>query len=312
MIIVLNRPQVFASTIEECSKMTNFSPTYFEIYDKSTAEKCNRLIYVRPFEWMILANVGKVMVINDTTFECPLSNTPAVVVPSVAHDDNYNFQNVCMTGDLSNIVLSYRSVAPIFVPFSIEDGQEPDKFTMLDALNLLFKEYITIDVNKNENSAELYHSTGTKLRKEAKINQVKMERMADYGNHTNLTHMIQSHYDEMYGGDNAQNDENNANYDTHDNLTDESHQERRFRREISNKAFIKTKLLKFHIPKKGKKIHYKKMDDLHQIIKKSKVKSANLTATTEAQNPPIVLLNNESPSLTSTISHNDIYEYNYE
>lgn len=160
-IIVLNRPNFIPETIEDASYQTRFSPTYFEIYDKSTEDMCNRLIIVRPFEWVILANVGQVIILNDTFFDCPLGNTPSVLVPSENPQtediqETINFRNVCLKGNFAQILIGYKSVPPVFVKFDIEDGQERNKFTILDALNILFKRYITMNpqidiMHKNEN-----------------------------------------------------------------------------------------------------------------------------------------------------------------
>lgn len=164
IIIVVNRPNFIPKTIEDISYQTRFSPTYFEIYDKSTDNVCNRLILVKPFEWVILANVGHVIILNDTIFECPIGDTPSVMVPSfnpqIADvEESINFRNVCLKGNFAQILISYQTVAPVFVKFDIEDGQEPNKFTILDALNILFKNYITMDpeidiFHKNSNRAD--------------------------------------------------------------------------------------------------------------------------------------------------------------
>jgi hypothetical protein len=140
-----------SQTINEASEATQLKSTAFEIYDRSTEDYCNRLIVVKPFDWFIWAIGGQVWLLNDTNLEAPLGMTSATKIPNINNDD-YTFETRNLNVQLSDIFDSYREVTevgklrPVRIEFKLEDLQsQPKRFTVLDALNYLFREYITMD-----------------------------------------------------------------------------------------------------------------------------------------------------------------------
>lgn len=150
--------------------MTQFGVTEFIIYDKSDYEngnnvdretnddnpdaQCNRLICVKPFDWYIWAKNGRVYILNDTLYNCPLNTTPAVRVPGrheISTDEGprkmYDFNNVCLNMSFVDLVNAYTNNSKIVrVRFDIEElAEQKDKFTIFDALNYLFERFITMD-----------------------------------------------------------------------------------------------------------------------------------------------------------------------
>lgn len=148
------------------SDATKLGATYYEIYDRSTPEICDRLIIVQPFRWFIWAKNGLVYLLNATNQSCPITYTPSALVPGSVNleDTFYSFKSVCLYIVFNDIVESYKSNSiKAKLNFDIEEIQdEPKKFTILDALNDLFKNYITMDTV----NIQKVESQGTLSRKE--------------------------------------------------------------------------------------------------------------------------------------------------
>lgn len=119
------------------SKKTRFAPVYFEIYDQSTTEHCDRLIVVKPFNYYILAKNGEVWVLDSEMTECEAHEMSVSLAPFTDHGAWFN---TCSTTNLSSIVDGYQINAPVTVTVNIDKGT----FTVIDALNLLLKKYIEI------------------------------------------------------------------------------------------------------------------------------------------------------------------------
>lgn len=132
------------------------APTYYDIYDRSTETECDRLIIVKPFDWYIWAKNGLVYLLNATNENCPITYTPSTLVPASTNldDASYNFKSVCLYIVFNDVIESYKNNnIGIKVNFQIEEIQaQRNKFTILDALNDLFKNYITMD---KENAANV-------------------------------------------------------------------------------------------------------------------------------------------------------------
>jgi len=146
-IIIVNKPDIIERNVMKASEQTNFNPTYFEIYDKSTDTICDRIIIVQPFGWIIWAKAGFVYVINDTNYACPTATTPAIRIPTEIDITKsiYTFDSVCINIVLDSVLNGYRDVIAIKIPYEIEKlQQQPNKFTILDALNYLFTKYLTM------------------------------------------------------------------------------------------------------------------------------------------------------------------------
>lgn len=143
----------------EAEKSTRFEPTYFLIYDRSTQTECNRLIRVMPFNWLIWAINSDVYIIESTGATlCPPGTTPAIQVTS----DIYSMTSTCITVLFQSILNLYPD-QPIKVFYDITDSAVPNKFTVLDALNILFKSYITIEFKNTQTTSQVI-SLNTKVR----------------------------------------------------------------------------------------------------------------------------------------------------
>lgn len=146
-------------TLEECvskaSQMSEFNPTFFEIYSASDTE-CDRFIIVQPFGWYIWATSGKVYVLNQSSYECGFNQTPAVVIPSVGNTKTQSLQlnTVCLNILLSSLITSYKQKKGHIIYYDISKLQsEENKFTVIDALNFLFTKYITMTALSNTSIA---------------------------------------------------------------------------------------------------------------------------------------------------------------
>lgn len=122
---------------EESVKKSEFEPTIFKIYDKSSEAVCNRLIVVDPFHWYIWAVRGELYILNpEGGIRCQPNSTPAIRVYAT------QFVETCLTLDMNSILRSYTAnILPKIVPYTI-DGTT---FTIFSALNILMKDYVTFD-----------------------------------------------------------------------------------------------------------------------------------------------------------------------
>lgn len=127
----------FGQYVADAAKRSAFSPTEFHIYDKSTTERCDRLIIVRPFDWYIWAIGEQVYILNpEGSIRCDTGSTSAVKVLKT------QFLEVCLKIGYDSLLRGYTEGAmpSKIVPYDI-DGTT---FTVLSALNLLVKEYVTL------------------------------------------------------------------------------------------------------------------------------------------------------------------------
>lgn len=121
--------------IDEAARRAEYSPTIFKIYDKSTAEVCNRLIVVAPFDWYIWACRGELYILNpEGGIKCAANTTPAIqVLPD-------QFLETCLKLNLNSILDAYvNGHVPYVEPYEITTTT----FTILSALNILMKKFIT-------------------------------------------------------------------------------------------------------------------------------------------------------------------------
>ena len=179
-MIVINKPDIIEKNVMKASRQTQFNPTYFEIYDKSTKTICDRIIIVQPFSWIIWAKAGFVYVVNDTNYTCPTGTTPGIRIPTEVDTSKsiYTFDSVCINIVLDSILNGYRDVIPVKVPYDIEKlQQQPNKFTILDALNYLFTKYLTMlpDSVRNKNKVPMNILDET-ITKSFEIEKIKRNR----------------------------------------------------------------------------------------------------------------------------------------
>jgi len=123
-------------TINLATRNSQLHPTVFRIFDKSTPEHCDRFIVIKPFDWYVWAINGRVYIINiEGDTNCNPGTSPIIEV----HTDH--FTEGCLDISLNTLLEYYTSVCePIEKTYQIES----DTFTILSALNILFKEYIPL------------------------------------------------------------------------------------------------------------------------------------------------------------------------
>lgn len=117
-----------------------FKPNIFKIYDRSVGGVCDRLIVVEPFSWFIWACRGELYILNpERGIKCGADSTPAVrVLPN-------QFVETCLYLDYQSLLSMYmlEGQTPTIVPYEFEGTT----FTVLSALNILMKKYLTFDTD---------------------------------------------------------------------------------------------------------------------------------------------------------------------
>lgn len=138
-IWVKNKEVNIGGIVDHAALDAAFNSNVFIIRDKSSNSVCNRLITVRPFDWTLWACRGELYILNpEGGIQCSAGHTPAVKV----YADQ--FVETCLTLSYDTIISSYskNNGARIkHVPYEIEGPT----FTILTALNVLAKDWITFD-----------------------------------------------------------------------------------------------------------------------------------------------------------------------
>lgn len=118
---------------------SEFSPTHFRIYDKSNDTVCNRLIIVEPFNWYLWASNDEFYILNpESPRHCTHNTTPAIQVLE------HQFVEVCLTMNYDSVVSSYtQNTSPVIIEYSIDS----ERFTIIDAINLLMKSWVKFEPN---------------------------------------------------------------------------------------------------------------------------------------------------------------------
>lgn len=116
--------------------------TVFVIHDRSTETVCDRLVVVRPFDWYVWACRGHLYILNpEGGIRCSQGHTPAVQVYADDH-----LVETCMTMSYEAIRNVYAGAKTKTIPYKIEGST----FTVLTALELLAKKWITFDHHDNK------------------------------------------------------------------------------------------------------------------------------------------------------------------
>lgn len=165
---------IFNRAIDE----SEFKPTVFKIYDKSSVDVCDRLIVIEPFNWVVWACRGNLYVLNpEGGIICGSSSTPAIHITST------KFIETCLKLNYFSIKDGYMNdVEPTIVPYTIENN----RFTILTALNILVTKYITFNVNI-ESESKLYHPSLPKQ----KLSLYKLLNKRDTGRILNPTEIVE-------------------------------------------------------------------------------------------------------------------------
>jgi len=143
---------VLSKMTTTASNKTNLITTHFKIYDYSpSTEVCHKYIIVEPFGWSILAKNGKVYIINeayDASLGCSAIQTPAVILPSLFTGDPKVdvFKTICLNESFLDLHDWYvENKIPHIKYF---DLTTMEKFTILDAVNILVNGTITMTLDK--------------------------------------------------------------------------------------------------------------------------------------------------------------------
>lgn len=129
---------------------SEFNPTVFSIYDRSTQTQCDRLIRVRPFDWYIWAIRGDLFILNpEGAIHCSTGTTPAVQVFAES------FVETCLSSNYDTILNRYLHLPATQIEYTIKEN---DTFTILSALNILVDGWITfttefVTTNNNNTTA---------------------------------------------------------------------------------------------------------------------------------------------------------------
>lgn len=120
--------------VDRAASESSFSPTVFRIYDRSSADICDRLICIMPFDWWVWACRGELYILNpEGGIKCATGNTPAVRVFSD------QFVEVCLSLEYDSLLSGYTTLPCKIVPYKITTSV----FTILSALNILVKRWVT-------------------------------------------------------------------------------------------------------------------------------------------------------------------------
>ncbi|ABO45420.1 unknown [Gryllus bimaculatus nudivirus] len=135
--------------INEAVNSSEYSPTVFLIYDKSSSNNCNRLIQILPFDWYVWAIQGELYILNaEGIYSCPPDNTASIRV----FEDQ--FVETCLGINYDNLLQTYKRLPYVSVPYEITSTT----FTIFSALNILVKKYVTFyGVIQNNAFIQLHH-----------------------------------------------------------------------------------------------------------------------------------------------------------
>lgn len=169
-IIFQNRLNFAGKIADVYWRATAFEPTRFIVYDKSRSgdvgSTCNRMIVVQPFDWIIVADDGKVFVV-DNNVECEANETPVLIPPLSNRDpDTGRFYPACLQFTVSSLLSLYQQdprTKIYVVPYDVERVQSaPGVLTALDCLQYLGREgFITQYFGNDANAVRVRMRRGT-------------------------------------------------------------------------------------------------------------------------------------------------------
>lgn len=139
-LILLKKKIGISKAIDEADEKSAFSPTIFKIYDRSTINKCDRLILIEPFDWYLWAIRDELYILNpeSSNLQCGNGSTPVVQVFA------NHFLETCLNIDMITIIDKYTKnvdILPKHIPYTIDK----QTFTIFTAINILVKDWITFN-----------------------------------------------------------------------------------------------------------------------------------------------------------------------
>lgn len=140
IVYVVNKRKNIGDAVNMAVDGSMFSPTRFVIYDKSTETKCDRLITILPFEWYVWAVRDELYILNpEGATHCEPNMIPVVQVI-----DN-TFKMTCINLELDTLLKHYKETGVTKIVNYEITGK---KFTIMTALNILVKDWVTYDTKK--------------------------------------------------------------------------------------------------------------------------------------------------------------------
>lgn len=140
IVFVVNKRKNIGDAVNAAVDGSMFSPTRFVIYDRSTETKCDRLITILPFEWYLWAVRDELYILNpEGVTHCERNMIPVVQVI-----DN-TFKMTCINLELDTLLKHYKENGVTKIVNYEITGK---KFTIMTALNILVKDWVTYDTKK--------------------------------------------------------------------------------------------------------------------------------------------------------------------
>lgn len=176
-ILIKSKKGNISNILSYAVDKSSYNPTIFKIYDKSTKVSCNRLIVVEPFSWFLWAINGKLYILNpEGGISCSNTNTPAIQVTAT------KFIEVCLNLNYTSILDMYMlNVIPRIINYEIKT----QTFTILTALNLLTEDWVTFDIDENDNNLhESVNPKGKELNK-------KIVKKREIGRHVSNSEVLE-------------------------------------------------------------------------------------------------------------------------
>ena len=170
--------------IDNAVEKSEFNPTTFVIYDQSTETTCNRLIEILPFNWYLLAANDELFILTPQTgMNCGVGSTPAI---RVLLD---SFQKTCLSISFDSLLDSYR-LSPTTVKFNEPYDIESEVFTVISAMNILFKKHITFNPSPVKRGVEITLTPDMVL----KMTAVKKQFRKTPANLSKLSNAYKQHF----------------------------------------------------------------------------------------------------------------------
>lgn len=150
---LFNKSLNINKSIDEAVEKSQFKPTTFEIYDRSTKDICDRLIIVKPFDWYLWAINNNLYILNpEAGVACTAGSVSAIQVTKT------QFIETCLALNFDSILQHYQHGKK---PFILDYTIEGETFTILSAINVLARNYVTFsEANINDPTANANETLG--------------------------------------------------------------------------------------------------------------------------------------------------------
>lgn len=148
IVLYIKRDSIgISKIIDVATKDSQYIPTVYEIYDKSTIDSSNKLIFIQPFNWLILNIENNVYIIDQIgTGLCAVGTTTAY------HILKDQISQICLSFDINSMINIYTSTGKKYiVPYEIEGTI----FTAISAINELSKFCLQFDPLATYNDSKM-------------------------------------------------------------------------------------------------------------------------------------------------------------